>query len=400
MNHSQSQIKLNPVWLKAAVLGGLWASIEIIIGSFFHNLRLPFAGTILAANGTIIMIAFYQMWPEKGLIWRAGLIAALMKSISPSAIILGPMIGIMSEALIVEFFIRFFGNNLVSLSVAGALSVSSALIHKIFSLLILYGFKIVTIYVNIFHFFAKQARIENANPWMLVIIVITVYVIFGIVSAYIGIKVGAKSAEMKNRNKGFETEQLTSDNILSINPHQRFSIVLFFTHIILIPAGLLILNFTPFIYSGIFILVYTSLCIYRYKNSLRRLRKPFFWIQLLLMTFLATLFWNGIPTRETLVNPEGLLIGLEMNLRAVFVVIAFSAFGVELRNPLIRDFLFRKGFDKIYSALGLSFTALPVMIEAMPKPGYFLRHPVQSFSNMMVNAREWFKVFQTGEAER
>ena len=84
---STKQIKLQPIWLKAAVLGGLWASIEIIIGSFFHNLRLPFAGTILAANATILMVAFYQMWPEKGLIWRAGLIAALMKSISPSAII-------------------------------------------------------------------------------------------------------------------------------------------------------------------------------------------------------------------------------------------------------------------------------------------------------------------------
>ncbi len=114
MNYASSKhLQLKSVWLKAAVLGGLWASVEIIIGSFFHNLRLPFGGTILAANATILMIAFYQMWPEKGLIWRAGLIAALMKSISPSAIILGPMIGIMSEALIIEMFLRVFGNNLV-----------------------------------------------------------------------------------------------------------------------------------------------------------------------------------------------------------------------------------------------------------------------------------------------
>ena len=82
-----------------------------------------------------------------------------------------------------------------------------------------------------------------------------------------------------------------------------------------------------------------------------------------------------------------------MNIRAVFVVIAFSSFGVELRNPVIRDFLFKKGFDKIYSALGLSFSALPVMIEAMPKPQFFLQHPVKSFSNMMIHAREWLGVF-------
>ncbi len=388
------QIKLKPVWLKAAVLGGLWASVEIIIGSFFHNLRLPFAGTILAANATILMIAFYQMWPEKGLIWRAGLIAALMKSISPSAIILGPMIGIMSEALIIELFIRVFGNNLVSLSIAGALSVSSALIHKIVSLLILYGFNIVTIYVNIFHFFAKQVRFENADPWMLVFIVLGVYVVLGVISAFTGIKIGRISTKMILEKHGFAVEQKHSKNILATNPDQDFSLILFYSHIVLIPTGLFIMHKFPLIYSTLFILVYASICIIRYKNSLRRLKKPVFWMQLFILTFLAAIFWNGFNAKGSFFDVEGLLIGFEMNIRAIFVVIAFSSFGIELRNPVIRDFLFSKGFDKIYSALGLSFNALPVMIEAMPKPKVFLRHPVKSFSNMMVHAREWLGVFE------
>jgi len=389
-------VKLKPVWLKAAVLGGLWASIEIIIGSFFHNLRLPFAGTILAANGTILMIAFYQMWPEKGLIWRAGLIAALMKSVSPSAIILGPMIGILSEALIIEFFIRFIGNNFISLSIAGALSVSSALIHKIISLLILYGFNIVTIYVNIFHFFAKQAQMVEADPWTLVFIVIAVYLVAGIASVYLGLKIGRRSTVLHMPKVGFKTEQIDTNNILSINPAQHFSIVLFFLHVLFIPAGLLVLNYLTMMYSIVFIVCYSAFCIYTYNQSLRRLKKPVFWLQLIILTFLAAIFWNGFQPEGKLFETDGLLIGLEMNLRAVFVVIAFSSFGVELRNPVIRDFLFRRGFDKIYSALTLSFTALPVMIEAMPKPKYFLGHPVESFSRMMLHAREWLQVFEKG----
>jgi len=394
-SHPVQQIKLKPVWLKAAVLGGLWASVEIIIGSFFHNLRLPFAGTILAANATILVIAFYQMWPEKGLIWRAGLIAALMKSISPSAIILGPMIGIMSEALAIELFIRFFGNNLISLSIAGALSVSSALIHKVVSLLILYGLNIVKIYVNIFHYFSKQLRIENADPWILVIIVVGVYLILGTISSFMGIKVGKMSAGMEIQNQGFVAGKNQSDNILAINPRQTFSLVLFYVHIVLIPTGLFVLNGFPLIYSTIFVLVYSALCVFRYKNSLRRLKKPIFWIQLFILTFLAGIFWNGFNAEGSFFDAEGLLIGFKMNIRAIFVVIAFSSFGVELRNPVIRDLLFNKGFDKIYSALGLSFGALPVMIEAMPKPRVFLRHPIRSFSNMMLHAREWLWVFES-----
>jgi len=396
MNYASSKhLQLKSVWLKAAVLGGLWASVEIIIGSFFHNLRLPFGGTILAANATILMIAFYQMWPEKGLIWRAGLIAALMKSISPSAIILGPMIGIMSEALIIEMFLRVFGNNLVSLSIAGALSVASALIHKILSLLILYGLNIVKIYVNIFHYFAKQVRMENADPWVLAFIVIGVYFVLGVVSAFMGIRVGRRSAKMNLETQGFIAENKQSNNILATNPNQHFRLVLFYLHIILIPTGLFILNQLPLIYATIFVVVYATYCIFHYKSSLRRLKKPMFWLQLFILTFLAAIFWNGFNSKGSFFDLEGLLIGFEMNIRAVFVVIAFTSFGIELRNPVIRDFLFSKGFDKIYSTLELSFSALPVMIEAMPKPRVFFRHPIKSFSNMMVHAREWLGVFES-----
>ena len=62
------------IWLKASVVGSLWASVEIIAGSFFHNLRIPMAGTILAMISVMIMVAFHQIWKEKGLFWRAGLI--------------------------------------------------------------------------------------------------------------------------------------------------------------------------------------------------------------------------------------------------------------------------------------------------------------------------------------
>ncbi len=102
-------LPLETIWLKAAVVGGLWASVEIIVGSFLHNLRIPLSGSILAFFGVVLLIAFYKNWPDKGLIWRAGLICALMKSISPSAVILGPMIGIFLEALLLQLSITVLG---------------------------------------------------------------------------------------------------------------------------------------------------------------------------------------------------------------------------------------------------------------------------------------------------
>ena len=78
--------QIKDIWLKAAVVGSLWGSVEIIVGSFFHNIRMPMSGTILAVLGISLLVAFGQIWKDKGLFWRAGLIAAMMKSGSPSAI--------------------------------------------------------------------------------------------------------------------------------------------------------------------------------------------------------------------------------------------------------------------------------------------------------------------------
>lgn len=385
---------LNQIWLKAAVVGGIWASVEIIIGSFFHNLRLPFAGTILAANSTVLMIAFYQLWPEKGLIWRAGLITALMKSISPSAVILGPMTGILTEAFLVEGCLRFFGNGVLSISVAGALSVSSALIHKVISLLILYGFNIVTLYVNIFDYLARLVRIENPNPWVLLLLVFSVYIIIGVASAGLGRIIGLRSRSQHTRSPEISELNRPTHDVLRVDPNQKFSLVLFYLHLMIIPTGLFLINQITLVGATLFVAVYALGCLLFYGKSLRRLRKPVFWAQLVFLTFLAALFWNGFRSDGSLFDTEGLFIGLEMNLRAVFVVIAFSSFGIELRNPSIRDFLFRKGFDKIYSALGLSFSALPVMIEAMPRPAVFLRHPIREFSNMLALATDWLITFE------
>ena len=82
--------QLSITWLKAAVLGCLWASSEIVLGSFLHNLHVPFSSIFLTSIGVILIVSISYKWKDRGLIWRAGLICALMKSVSPSAVIFGP----------------------------------------------------------------------------------------------------------------------------------------------------------------------------------------------------------------------------------------------------------------------------------------------------------------------
>ena len=111
---------LSQKWLKAAVIGSIWASVEIILCSFLRNLKIPFSGMILSFISVWLLISFLQLWKENSIILRAGIICALMKSISPSALILGPMIGIITEAILIELFIFIFGKNLFGYMIGGA----------------------------------------------------------------------------------------------------------------------------------------------------------------------------------------------------------------------------------------------------------------------------------------
>src|SRR5512135_2803298 len=123
--------ELSEKWIKSSIIGTIWAASEIVLGSFLHNLRIPFSGNILTAIGIIIMISISYTWTEKGLFWRAGLICAIMKTMSPSAVIFGPMIAIFTEAFLLEISVRLLGRTMAGYIIGAMAAMSWNLFQKI-----------------------------------------------------------------------------------------------------------------------------------------------------------------------------------------------------------------------------------------------------------------------------
>lgn len=388
--------KLNSIWLKAAVAGGLWASFEIIVGSLLHNLHLPFSGTILATFSVVLMISFIHIWNENGLIWRAGVICGLMKSLSPSAVILGPMTGIMMEAVFMDLMIYIMGRNMFGYLMAGVSALFSTILHKLASLFILYGTDLVTIYVNFFRFLQKQAGLENISPGDLIVLILVIYLLAGILAALAGIYMGRQAIRRQSKGSSFP---LPDDPFASAwqqtDPGQSFRIAFFFIHLAMIPVMLILINHfglqpESLIPAGIYIFF---LLIY-YKRILGRLKKPFFWSQLLLMTLIAGLFWHP-PDGGGFRFNNGFMVGLEMSLRAVLIVSAFSALSVEIRNPRVSHYLLGMGFENAYAAISLSFNSLPVMLDRSSDLRSFLKRPLHSFLQLITEAETWLQCYQT-----
>jgi len=360
---------LSAVWLKASVMGSLWASFEIVIGSFLHNLHIPFSGTFLTLASIFFIIAFIQNWKDTGLVWRAGMVCALMKSISPSAVIIGPMIGIMTEAIMIEIMLRLTGRNALSYLIGGGLAGLSTILHKVISLLILYGMNLVKILEGLYQYAVKQLKIISLEPITLILLLAGIYLLAGMIAGLLGYIYGSKINKRISQQETVEKISLSAGTkSFSVSGRQRYFAALLLLHLMMIVLCMWMINKYAYYYYLPVCSVYLAGCFAWYRNSMRSLKKISFWIHFIIITFLASFMIEAYSTGNYF-SSSGLIIGLKMNLRAFVIMAGFTAIATELKNPLIRSLLYNKGFSSVYQSLSLAFSALPAIISGMTNSG-------------------------------
>jgi nucleoside-triphosphatase THEP1 len=382
--------KLSTTWLKAAVLGCLWASSEIVLGSFLHNLRIPFSSVFLTGIGIVLLISVSYQWKDKGLIWRSGLICALMKSISPSAVIFGPMIAIFSEALLLEFSVRIVGRNMIGFFTGSLLAMSWNFFQKIATYIIFYGFNIVDLYTSLIKFAEKQLHYHFDTLWMPVIALWIYYIVFGVLAAIIGIHIGRsalnKSTPMLSKDSKQIAEIKSGKNTESANYSLPW-LALNFAGMITV---LLLMNLTDILWWSLAGLSLMSVWAIRYKNALKPLRKPKFWVGFILITMLSSYLFSKFQSGQVSLT-EGLLVGLQMNFRAALLIIGFTAIGRELGNPVIRSFFMRTSFKQLPLALEVAFETLPFVIANAPSFRNFLKKPLTVMKQVVSQSEFWLE---------
>ncbi len=280
--------------------------------------------------------------------------------------------------------------------IAGIFSVSSALLHKVISLLIVYGFDLITIYVNIINFALKQIGMKEAGAVNILVVLLLIYAVFGIVAAILGYLIGKKAINMKNelRESIPEKKEKQQKEFFEISEEQKTSLGWLFIHLFAVVAGLYLV-YSPFGQYGYgFMGLYIVITGYKYSYSLRRLKKPLFWSQLLIIVILSAIFWDTGSGKGEWFSTEGIFVGLEMVLRALFIVMAFTAISVELLNEKVRNFLFNVGFGRFYQSVGMAFSALPLMISVLPSSKEIIRHPLRSLLKPLAMADQWLEMFR------
>ena len=381
--------KLSEKWIKASITGTIWAASEIVLGSFLHNLRVPFSGNILTAIGVIILISISYMWTERGLFWRAGLICALLKTLSPSAVIFGPMIAIIAESLLIEISVRLSGRTIAGYLIGAMLAMSWNLFQKIANYIIFYGENIIEVYNNLIGMAQRQLNIQTDIAWLPILALLVVFAIFGLIAGVTGILVGRKMKKQPSSGLIAPGQKPLSKTEPPMRPAFDYSIPWLIADIILLTGSFVILNTTPwFVWAPVVITVIVIWSI-RYKRALRQILRPKFWIFFVFIT-LITAFALSKAQKGEISWQEGILTGIQMNFRAALIIAGFTVLGTELYNPRIRNFFQGTSFRNLPLALELSAESLPHFISSVPDFRSLVRNPVSIFYHILKQAEGRF----------
>ncbi len=359
------------VWRSAAVFGSLWAAVEIVAGSFLHNLRIPFAGSLLSAFGVALLTAAHRRVPERGLIWRSALICSLMKSISPSAVILGPMVGILMEGVLLESAVRVLGRRPVAYLAGGAMAVAWSLVQRILNTLLSYGTDVVRLYVETYNYAARVIGVSSFGPVDLIAALFVIELGIGMLAAFVGLR-----ATRVGDRREVASLPTGADDSAGLRPTAEFRwslprLLLFATALV---AGMFLLGSVPLAVGAVYVTVFSGVVLRTYPTAARRLRRVGLWIELASVMILAGLVLGGVRGGwDGMLN--GLAAGATMVLRAALVLLGFTAVSVELRNPVILARLERRKLQGLSDALAESFGALPAFTAALASQWSATRRP-------------------------
>ncbi len=369
-------------WQRAAVLGSLWAANEIVIGSFLHNVGFPFTGTLLSAVGVALLVAGARLWHDAGVIWRAGIVCALMKSLSPSAVILGPMIGILTEAVLLFVFAVMFRTTMAGFILGGSAATLTPIIQKIATVLLAYGFDAARLYEGLFRVVAVRIDLTALTPATALAWFVALNALPGALAA-IGGAIVARDATIIP-HPGPVPVPADSDGPTGLHESSySFSLSALGLHVLSIIVGLTAIPFLPALIAPFPVAAYLGIIVMRYPMLRPKFKRPRLWIEFGVVALLAGVVLGALSPEGKGTWWTGLQSGIQMTARAALMVGAFSAISIELRNPLVIDWFLRRGLGRVSAALHMAFRALPVMLTTLNNQRRIVRHPFASFREML-----------------
>jgi nucleoside-triphosphatase THEP1 len=360
--------QLKPIsrpWQVATIIGSVWGAFEIVAGSLLHNLAVPMvAGTILSAIGVVVMVTGARIYGDKGIFWRSALVCAALKTVSPSPVILSPMIGIALEGVLMEFGVLVLGLNMFGYILGGGFALLSILGFKFIRLIMIYGTDLVEAYKSVFSFAFSAETLTRYGYLLPIILLVAIYMLIGGFAAYTGYK-GGNSIKARTKGKVLPNLRHSPDGYkppMKKGQHKGGVAFLIF-HILWLILFITLKERVPamlWLSGG---LVYIMLSIFRYGRIRAMLSKPTFLVVILIVSVVSSITIS-LGSNEGLRSIQQIMLhGLTIFVRASVVIISFTCIGIELMSKGVSRHFSFKSFASFAHSYQFAHQSLPKLLK-------------------------------------
>lgn len=174
-----------------AVFGALWGAVEMSLGSVIKSLQIPFSGAVLAGIAMIIVLIARLFVPVRGSTVFVGVIAMLLKLFSIGSFLIGPMFGILAEAILAELVLSATKvPTRITFILASGLSVLFAVVQPFLTGLLFFGRDPFIVWLNLIDNGGRMLGLTGNAVWLILAAVVIVHLIIGTIAGWLAWDVG------------------------------------------------------------------------------------------------------------------------------------------------------------------------------------------------------------------
>jgi hypothetical protein len=174
-----------------SVFGALWGLVEISLGSVFHALNLPLTGLFLSVIGVMIASIGRLFVPRRGSTIFIGVIALILKLFSIGNVVIGPMVGILMEALIAEMILDVFPKpSMLAFIITCASAALWTVIQPFVTGVLIFGRNMFIIWLDLLDSGSRLFGLPPSTTLWIVVAMVSLHLFIGGVGGWMAWKLG------------------------------------------------------------------------------------------------------------------------------------------------------------------------------------------------------------------
>lgn len=195
-------------WVTIGLFGALWGAVELTLGSVLHAICPPLAdtfltGMVMGGIGVAVALIGRRFVPKRGSLILIGVVTAILKLLSVSGVVVGPVAAILMESVLMEIVLWIAHvPRWPAFALGGALAVAWNLPHKFIMMRLIYGKDFLTVYNKMVQDGSQALGLDASLALLILAILLLVRLVVGAISGWSAWQLGDAVARRLGPREG------------------------------------------------------------------------------------------------------------------------------------------------------------------------------------------------------